>query len=352
MRSFRSEYKTEANLRPIPNDLFSRTGKAMRQAPRRGKIRWGILIPACALVAFGSVTAVAYGIRQFAKFPEPIYQKKITSSVPAEVENAVGKSIQMTAQADGLTITVNRTACDNQRMYIAFTVKSTDSTPLQESTATRRSRLQEFAEASVGAGEKQYNCFTFRTDDASVPDTAQFEAIAEGDFSGQNGKQVTLSLKDFTDEVNSCEDAGFLFKNLGELYRKMSPEQPEHFLKTGLFDVYADKSLVAPSWTIPAGKQHVGFSSLYPGSYLDNIGFHETGEYGCQQNLLYLSITPGNSTEASGLKELCFQNTETGNPVNFEDEIITGNGVEHVGFDSEEAYQNAVKKDKDQKLAL
>ncbi|MVB11118.1 hypothetical protein CAFE_18210 [Caprobacter fermentans] len=354
MRSFRSEYKREADLRPIPNDLFDRTRKAMRKTPRRGKTRWGILIPVCALLALGSVTVVGYGIGQFAPFSGPIYQKTLDSSVPAPVNAAVGKTVQKSAQGSGLSVTVNRTACDNRRIYIDFTVKSTDSAPLQVSTAYRRSQLPRsgFAEATLAVGSKSVECHAFRTDDASVEDTAQFEAIAQGDFSGQNGKPVTLSLKDFTDEVDSCEDAGFLCQNLGELYRKMKPERPENFLKTGLFDVYADKSLTAPSWTIPAGKQRVRFSDQYPGSYVDNIGFHKTGEYGCQQDLLYLSITPGSDSEASALKQLCFQNTETGNPVDFFDEIITGNGVEHVGFDSEKAYKKAVKEDTARKLAV
>jgi hypothetical protein len=326
----------------------------MRQAQRRRKTRWGILIPACALIAFGSVTAVGYGIRQFAPFSGPIYQKTLDSSIPASVNAAVGKTVQKSVEENALSVTVNRTACDNRRIYIDFTVKSTDSAPLQESTAYRRSQLMRngFAETTLRVGGKSIDCHAFRTDDASVGDTAQFEVIAQGDFSGQNGRQVTLSLKDFTDEVDSCEDAGFFYKNLGELYRKMTPEQPENFLKTGLFDVYADKSLTAPSWTIPAGKQHVKFSDQYPGSFVDNIGFHKTGEYGCQHNLLYLSITPGSGAEASALKQLCFQNTETGNPVDFFDGIITGNGVEHVGFDSEEAYKKAVKEDTDRKLAL
>jgi hypothetical protein len=177
----------------------------MRQAPRRRrKIHWGILIPACALIALGSVTAVAYGIQQFAKFSGPVYQKRIDSSIPAAVENAAGKNIQKSAEADGLAVTVNRTVCDNQRVYIVFTVKSTDSTPLQESSAYRRSQQQEFAETNLSVGEKQIECTAFRTDDASVPGTAQFEAIAEGDFSDLNGRQATLSLKDFTDAVDSC----------------------------------------------------------------------------------------------------------------------------------------------------
>lgn len=354
MRSFRNEYRTQANRRSIPNDLFDRTKKRMKQTSCRRKTRWGILIPVCALLALGSVSAVAYGIRQFARFSGPIYEKKINSSVPAAVESVAGNTVQKTAAAHSLFITVNRTVCDNQRIYIAFTVKSTDSTPLQESTAYRRSQLAHngFAETTLRVGGKSVDCWAFRTDDASVPDTAQFEAIAEGNFSGQNGKQVTLSLKNYTDEVDSCEDAGFLYQNLGELYRKMTPEQPENFPRTGLFNVYADKSLTAPSWTLPAGKQRVQFSDQYPGSFVDNIGFHKTGEYGCQRNLLYLSITPGSGTEASALKQLCFQNTKTGNPVDFVDEIITGNGVEHVGFNSKEAYKKAVKEDIDRKLAL
>ena len=125
MKNFRNEYRAQVNLRPVPNDLFDRTRKAMRQAPhRRRKIHWGILIPACALIALGSVTAVAYGIQQFAKFSGPVYQKRIDSSIPAAVENAAGKNIQKSAEADGLAVTVNRTVCDNQRFTSSLPSKA------------------------------------------------------------------------------------------------------------------------------------------------------------------------------------------------------------------------------------
>lgn len=279
MRSFRNQYKAEVNLRPIPNELFHQTRKKMRQAPRRRKIRWGILIPACALIALASVTAVAFGSGQFAKFSGPVYQKKLTSSVPAAVQNAVGRDVRKTVKENGLSVTVNRTACDGKNLYVDFTVKSTDSVPLQESTEFRRSQLarQRFAQTALTAGGKTTDCWSFRTDSAAVPDTAQFEAIARGDFSGQNGKQVTLSLQNFTDEVDSCEDAGSLFQNLGELYRSMTPEPAKDFLKTGLFDVYADKSLAAPSWTIPAGISVSSFPASIPVPSSTISGFIKPG---------------------------------------------------------------------------
>jgi hypothetical protein len=355
MRSFQTEYRAGANLRPIPNDLFARTKTRMeREAPRRrGKIRWSVLVPVCALLAIGSVSAVAYGVsHNIYPFSNSAYQTHINSGVPSAVTRA-GAAVGKTVTAGGLSVTVKQTVCDNRKMYLSVEVQSEDGAPLQESTQFRKSLLarQEFAESNLSVGGQQYRCILFRTDSASDPDKASFEGLVPGDFTGLSGKAAVLTLKDFTDSVNSCEDAGFLFQNLGELYAKMTPEKPENFLRTGLYDVYADKSLVAPSWTIPAGKQEIKFSSQLPNSYIDNIGFHKTGEYGCQADLLYLSITPGSRADAEALKKLCFQNTKTGNPVLFDDGIITGNGVEDVGFSSGGAYKKAVEDDKNRKLA-
>ena len=350
MRNFQTEYQRAADIRPIPNNLFIRTKARMRrEAAHSRKIRWTILAPVCALVALGTVTAAAYGVY---RFTQPVYQPHINASVPAAVVQSAGAAIGRTDSSNGLSVTIGQTICDNQNLYLSLEIESTDGKPLQESSEFRKSQLmrQGFAQSSLNIDGKEYECNLFRTDDASVPDKASFELLSWGDFTGLDGKSAALTLKDLTDTVVTCEDAGFLFRDLGELYAKMTPEKPQDFIKTGLFEVYADKSLIAPSWTIPAGKQKIKFSSQFPDAYIDNIGFHETGEYDCQDDVLYISIVPGSSSEAAALKNLCFQNLETMRPVPFDDGVITGNGIEQSGYSSEE-FRNALEKEKNRKLA-
>lgn len=350
MRDIRMEYRRAADTRPIPNDLFARTKGRMRQeAVRSQKIRWSVLAPICALVTLGTVSAVAYGVY---RFTHPVYQPRINSSVPPAVTQEAGAAVGKTDTSGNLSVTVRQTVCDNQNLYLSLEVESTDGKPLQESSEFRRSQLarERFARTGLKIDGKDYACNLFRTDDASVPDKASFELLSSGDFAGLNGKSAVLTLKDLTDEVDTCEDAGFLFRDLGQLYAKMTPEKPQNFIRTGLFEVYADKSLIAPSWTIPAGKQKIKFSSRFPDATIDNIGFHRTGEYGSQKDVFYISITPGSQSEVPALKKLCFQNLETMQPVYFDDTILTGNGIEHVGFSSEEEYQKAFQKEIDRKL--
>ena len=351
MGNLRTEYQRAADTRPIPNNLFVRTKARMRQeASRSKKIRWTILAPVCALVALGTVTAAAYGVY---RFTQPIYQPHINSSVPAAVVQSAGAAVGRTDSSGGLSVTIGQTVCDNQNLYLSLEVESTDGKPLQESSEFRKSQLmrQKFAQSILTIGGKEYKCDLFRTDDASAPDKARFELLSSGDFTGLDGKSAALTLKDLTDEVDICEDAGFLFRDLGELYAKMTPEKPQNFIQTGLFEIYADKSLIAPSWTIPAGKEKIKFSSQFPDAYIDNIGFHKTGEYDCQDDVLYISIVPGSQAEASSLKQLCFQNLETMQPISFDDGVITGNGIEAVGYSSQKDLQRALEQEKNRKLA-
>ena len=351
MKDIQTEYQSAADMRPIPNDLFARTKARMRrEAARPKKIRWSILMPVCALIALGTVSAMAYGVY---RFTHPIYQPRINSSVPPAVTQKAGAAVGETDTSGSLSVTVRQTVCDNQNLYLSLEVESTDGRPLQESSEFRKSELarERFAQAGLKIDGKDYSCNLFRTDDASVPDKASFELLSSGDFTGLNGRSAVLTLKDLTDEVETCEDAGFLFQNLGQLYAETTPEKPQNFIRTGLFEVYADKSLIAPSWTIPAGKQKIKFSSRFPDATIDNIGFHKTGEYGSQRDVLYISIMPGSQSEVSALKKLCFQNLETMRPVSFDDTVLTGNGIEQVGYSSGEEYEKAWQKEIDRKLA-
>lgn len=349
MKDIQTEYRKAVDARQVPDHLVLRTKLQMRQATKFRKIHWGILVPVCAIVVLGTLSAAAYGISYF---KQSNYQSHINSSLPAAVAKSAGTQVKKTVISGSLSVGIRQMVCDNQNLYLALDVQSTNGKPLQESSEFRKSELmrQGFAESTLTVNGKDYACNLWRTDDASIPDKATFELMATGDFAGMDGTEATLTLKDFTDEVDTCEDAGFLFQNLGQLYKKMTPETPEQFIKTGLFEVYEDKSLIASSWTIPEGKQKIEFSSQFPGAYIDNIGFHKTGEYQAQNNVLYISIVPGSQSQVALLKQLCFQNIHTMQPIVFDDSIITGNGVEHVGYSSQQEFEKAVEREKNRKL--
>ncbi len=352
MKDIQTEYWKAASTQPIPNNLFVRTKERMRQeAMRSPKIRWSVLAPVCALAVLVTASAMAYGTY---RFTHPPYQPRINPSVPLAVTQKAGAAVGKTDASGNLAITIQQTVCDNKSLYLSLEVKRKDGKPLQESSGFRKSQLarEKFSQANLQIGGENFECNLFRTDNASVPDQASFELFSPGDFTGMSGKSAILTLKDLTDEVTTCEDAGFLFHDLGQLYTKMTPENPQNFIKTGLYNVYEDKSLIAPSWTIPAGGQKIKFSKQFPNASINNIGFHKTGEYGCQKDVFYISITPGDQSEVSALKKLCFQNTNTMQPIYFEDFILTGNGIEQSpSFASEKDYKKACQKDAERKLA-
>lgn len=351
MKNFQMEYQKAVDAHPIPNDLFTKTKAFMRDhEPRSRKNRWGVLVPVFTLAVLGTVSAAAYGVY---RFTQPYYQPRIKDSLPVAISQNAGAAVGKTDTNQNLSITILKSLCDNQKLYLSLKVKSTDGKPLQESSEFRKSQLmrQRFAQSTLKIDGKEYECNLFRTDHASVPDQASFELMATGDFTAMNGKSVLLNLKDFIDEVETCEDADFLFQNLGQLYASVTPEQPQNFIRTGLFEVYADKSLIAPSWTIPAGSQKIRFSNQFPNAYIDNVGFHKTGEFDAQSNTFYISIVPGSKSQIPELKKLCFQNLETMQPVPFEDSIITGNGIEKAGYSSQEEYQKAWEQEQNRKLS-
>ena len=351
MKNIQTEYWETANTQPIPNNLFVRTKERMRQETVRSpRIRWSILAPVCALVVLATASATAYGVYQFT---HPSYQPRINASVPPAVTQKAGATVEKTVTASDLAITVQKTVCDNKSLKLSLKVRSKDGKPLQESSEFRKSELEreKFAKVDLTIGGQDCECEMFRTDTATVPDTANFELVTSGDISGLSGKTATLTLKNLTDEVTTCENAGFQFRDLGQLYAKMTPEKAQNFINTGLFDVYSDKSLIAPSWTIPAGKQKIKFSNQFSDAFIDNIGFHKTGGYDDQHDVLYISITPGSKSEVPALKKLCFQNMDTMQPVNFCDSMITGNGIEqNDSFTTQQAYDQACQKDIDRKL--
>jgi len=352
MKNFQTEYHASVNQHRIPDELLSSTKSLMEREtlkPRKNKIRWCVGVPVCALVMVCSVTVFAYNVTN--GFSKSAYEPRVNQNVPSAVIKAEGNQVQKTIEKNDLIITVKNTVCGNQVMYITFDMETKNGRPLQQSIEFRSS-IDEFKNASLKIGNQDYECNLFRTDDASVSNKATYEGLVSGDFTNQNGANAVFTLGGLTECVTTCEDTGFLFKNLGELYKSMTPEKINNFTKTGLFGVYENKSLIAPSWTIPAGKQHVKFSSQFSDSYIDNIGFHKTGEYGCQADMLYLSITPGNQKDAAALKKLCFQNTDTKKMFDFNDFEITGNGIEDVGFDSDNAYKKAWLVEQNRKIAL
>lgn len=348
MQNFRREYHDEMNRVQVPPELVEKTRQAMHRKSQKSKkpLRWAVILPTAAAVMMTSATVLAYNVT--GSFQSPWYHSRMEAAenLPEQAVN----SIQNTDEHDNLSVTVTSVAGDENTTFLNFTVKTLDGSPLQELTELRRSDLAAagFEKAWLHCDGYYYYLSDFRIDTAETPNQATFEALvghATTDGGSYQeaprnlvGKTGTLILENYQDFIYSCEDVGFLFENVGELYNQMISEPSENFIKTGNYAVYAD-NLSAPSYTIPAGNQHIQFSNQFPNSYIDNIGFQQSGDLECQRDWLYISIVPGSEEDAEKLKHLAFQNIDTG-------EMLWGENIygECLGPDDEESVQELQKK--------
>ena len=325
MRDFQKKYREKVDRLQVPGKLAESTKEAMVRHTGRNRVRWSVLIPICALIAAGSLTAAAYGINAG-------FQSRFQSHVDNVPEEAVQDTVNMVGKQTAdtqLTVTVKKTVMDSKMMYIHIEVQTNDGSPLQEFSQFRQSERGDFREAVFKLDGREYPLKMLRLDDGTVLDQASFEGVVFGDFSQADGKQASIRLKNFKDQVVTCEGVDSPFENLKQLYDSMTPEAPENFIETGAYWVYGehyDPERDPSSWTIPAGDQHIPFSSQFPNSYIDNIGFHENGE--TQHDMLYISITPGSEEEAAELKKLCFKNIDTNMAVPFNESSLYGMGIE------------------------
>lgn len=361
MIDLKNEYNSEINKIEMPKEVLHRTKNAMHDQEKgispkkeyKHKIKWATLIPACVLV-LGMTVSVSAAVYATYKAVQPVAQPHITLSTPASVmEPGGGQDAQ-----SGLDIQITGTAADKDTLYINFVVKTDDGSPIAQTAENQYTGpLQSFSKAVLTVDGQTYTVdvndqknssgWITRNDDGSQPDTASFEITYWGDFSEMQGKDATLTLTNFTQQLETCEDIGFLFSNIGEAYAQLTPEEPENFIETGVYAEYADGSTV-PSYTIPAGDAHIEFSSEFPGAYIDNMGFHKTGEKGVETDMLYISIVPANTTQAKELEALGFQQLDT--RALQESASYLGSGASYGGWDNEENRERQ-KSDQTAKIA-
>lgn len=346
MKDFQKKYREKVDQLQVPEKLEESTKEAMARHAGRSRVRWSVLIPICALIAAGSITAAAYGIN--GGF-ESRFKSHVDNVPEAAVQDTVNMVEKQTADTQ-LTVSVEKTVMDSKMMYIHIEMQTNDGSPLQEFSEFRQSvRGEYFSEAVFNLDGQEYRLDMLRLDDGTVLDQASFEGVVFGDFSQADGKQASIRLKNFKDEVVTCEGVDSPFENLKQLYDSMTPEAPENFIETGAYCVHGehyDPEKDPSSWTLPAGDQHVSFSSQFPNSYIDNIGFHKNGE--TQHDMLYISITPGSEEEAAQLKKLCFQNIDTNMAVPFFESSLYGTGVEPPSND----FWERLQKDRERKQEL
>lgn len=336
MQNFRREYHDEMNRVQVPPELVEKTRQAMHRKSQKSKkpLRWAVILPTAAAVMMTSATVLAYNVT--GSFRSPWYHSRMEAAenLPEQAVNF----IQNTDEHDNLSVTVTSVAGDEDITYVSFEVETLNGAPLQECTSTSKSALARngFETAYLKCDGKRYELNAYRTDSAEVPNHANFEAFVEGvDLSGKNG---TLVLKNYADEVTTCENIDFAFADLGEVYHQMTAEPSKNFIQTGSYIVYADGSSVS-SYTIPAGSNHILFSEQFSDSYIDNIGFHRSGEKDCESDWLYISMVPKNKKEAQKLQNLAFQNIDTG-------EIFSGANIygKCLGGNDESSVQELQKK--------
>ncbi|WMJ22777.1 hypothetical protein RBG61_12380 [Paludicola sp. MB14-C6] len=317
MNNFREQYKKDATVFPVSDNLVRRTARRMSnpksmQAKRSARVLVAVLafvILSCTTVFAG----VGYYIKyQFDKTP---YDSHISTNANDFQKQKITKG--------NVCITVNNVVISKDAMYVSFDFETIDKTPLQKSTDTEKSNLfrQGFKQSYIECDGKKYNVFLQRKDTATIPNKATFEAEIIGianqsddlntklDLTELIGKEATLVLKDLIDDVSVNEDIGFTLNSLADITKQGPP--CTDFIVTGKYIEYADGTST-DSYTLPAGKYKIPFSSKYPKAYIDNYGFKKSGEISSGE-YFYLSITPSSEAERIAFRKLAFQSKTTGN---------------------------------------
>lgn len=305
MQNFQEDYCNQMNQAKAPDELVEGTLQKMqsRTCPRRRISPKMALVLAVGMLLISSGSVLAYGTVTGSFRPSISFNSD--DNLPDNVKAKVDKH---TAN-NKLDVTVTSVAGDKNNLFVYFTVKSTDGAPLAELTETRKSVLvrQRFADSYLKVNGKKVRLDVFRVDGAENSTTAKFKGIASE--KGLLGKDVTLVLKDLLDSAESHENIQTTFDDLGVLYKQMTPCPAEDFIKTGTFMEYADGSKIS-SYLIPEGNQKVLLSDQFPGAYIDNVGFKQSGEM--QENSFYISIVPGSDQDRKKLEKLCFQRIDSG----------------------------------------
>ena len=171
MRDFQKKYREKVDRLQVPGKLAESTKEAMVRHTGRNRVRWSVLIPICALIAAGSLTAAAYGINAG-------FQSRFQSHVDNVPEEAVQDTVNMVGKQTAdtqLTVTVKKTVMDSKMMYIHIEVQTNDGSPLQEFSQFRQSERGDFREAVFKLDGREYPLKMLRLDDGTALDQASLK---------------------------------------------------------------------------------------------------------------------------------------------------------------------------------
>ena len=241
---------------------------------------------------------------------------------PYTYEGAQSVKETAVSSQDILIVESTDMVTEAHKAVIRFTVKTKDGSSLVNNDETKVSypSRQKFKTVNVKVGGEQIfsdggltsRIYAQRVDDASVPSEAVFELTisdANVDFAG---KDISVSLTDYTDSWSVMSDIGFKFDSVADLVAVGK------IADINGFDVVEEKGYYANgasklSYVLKPGTQKIAFSDKYPDAYIDNIGFAPRSDYD-KKDTFYMTIVPGSASET--LRKLAFLNKTTGRMYN------------------------------------
>jgi len=330
MIDLKDNYKIQVDDHEIPKELLIQTKNKMRECQRPiRRFTMRTVIVAVVLISCMGVTTFAYEYHQ--------HQYKLINSNAGGSHEYLGtesESVQVVNETNvttNISATIKDVKADDNNMYITVVLKTIDGTDLNinnEKCVTVLER-QGFEKAYFVVDDMDVNFSSvLRTDDGSDAMAAVFELrycdtntfIDTNNYSDSTqsiislkslkGKDIQIVLESYHFEVNIVQNIDFTYPDLGKMLQNTQMASESEFSDVGIAFTYADGTNIY-AHTLNAGDKMIYFAKKYPGTYIDNIGIHETGGQHIKQ--LYVSIVPENAeVRAELLSQLWLFNKETG----------------------------------------
>lgn len=228
-----------------------------------------------------------------------------------------GQTINQSEVKNNLNITCTKMSAEAHSAYIQFSVMTKDGSSLIENSETKVSIIarQTFQNVVIKVDNKMISSDSLETfyhirrvDDASQPNKAIFELNIETNKLDLTGKNISVNLENYQDELYEYGDIGFKFASIADMAKQGTFASEDEFLPSDKEKYTYDNGMEL----LNAGSNKIYFSDKYPEAYIDNMGFAPIDFD--SDKCFYLTIVPGTEENAKALQKLEFQNMTTGKP--------------------------------------
>jgi len=338
MEEFKDEYKKRVKNNKINLDLNNKLKYAINNQPKehkRYRFKLSYAVSIAALIVVSSASALAITKTDILKPSEwggyegHVYKQVNEKGVSKTTEEVKINNIDETKEMGNLNVKIKDVTTDNNILYLNIDVSTKDGSSLYSDNENNKSILgrQEFKDSYIKIDEEIFKIIFIRIDNGSEKDKAYFEGIVSLINENSNGetvkvdikdKNIKLYLEDYLGEREVTKDIESNYESVSQMLEGVKILEKDDFVKNGIYIDYGDGS-VADNYTIPKGNEKIYFSDKYPDAYIDNAGIRISGEITSESESLFLSIVPGSEKNAEELKNLCFENKNTGELIGLED---------------------------------